>query len=94
MRAPETIDEAEAHGWQGIEAHCSRCGETIVPWLLLRRMTPRVRLDAIAARLHCSRCGALPERVSLWALIGGIGTPTAACSDLLIRPPYQPPPAE
>jgi len=93
MRAPETIDEAEAHGWRGIEAHCQTCGSTIVQWPLLRRVTPRLRLADIAARLTCRRCGAPPERVSLWVLVGGAGAPATVLSDLLIRPPYQRPPA-
>ena len=96
MDAPRTIDDAELHGWQGLEACCPACGgTTMILWARLRRTTTRRCLADIAPRLRCERCGTLPERVSLSALMtwSGTGAPASVRSDLLIRPPYQPPPA-
>ena len=91
MRAPETIDEAELHGWQGLEAHCAACGGTsMILWARLRRVTTRRHLVDIAPRLRCERCGTPPERVSL-SLMTWASTPASVRSDRLLRPPYQPP---
>ena len=96
MRAPETIDDAEMHGWQGLDAYCPSClATTTIPWARIRRTTHRRHLADIAPRLRCERCGTLPERVALSALMtwSGTGAPATVRSDLLLRPPYQPPPA-
>lgn len=92
MDAPRTIDDAEMLGWQGLEAHCTACGgASMILWVRLRRTTTRRHLADIAPRLRC-RCGALPERVAL-AVTTWDGVPASVRSDLLLRPPYRPPPA-
>ena len=96
MDAPRTIDDAELLGWQALDAYCPSCRRTTtIPWPMIRRTTTRRHLADIASRLRCERCGTAPERVSLSALMtwGGTGAPAIVQSDILIRPPYQPPPA-
>lgn len=60
-----TIDDAELAGWTCLAIQC-RCGTVYSPWRLLRRKTKYRRLDEIAARLKCERCGRRPERVWLY----------------------------
>lgn len=62
---PETIDDAEQVGWEGLHIVC-RCHISVMSWLLLRRVQQYRRLNDIKERLRCSKCGALPESVSLY----------------------------
>lgn len=60
-----TIDEAELAGWDFLGTRCE-CHSVYHPWRLLRRQTRYRRLDEIAARFRCAKCGRRPERVWLY----------------------------
>ncbi len=64
---PETIDDAELLGWEGL--HLTRqCHISVMSWPLLRRSQRYRRLDEIKERLVCSKCGSAPKTVALFRM--------------------------
>ncbi|MCP4381796.1 MAG: hypothetical protein GY798_10365 [Hyphomicrobiales bacterium] len=61
---PETIDDAELLGWEGLHVTCD-CHISVMSWPLLRRVQGYQRLDDIKQRLRCKTCGA-PNQVALY----------------------------
>jgi len=62
---PVTIDDAELAGWQSLGIWCRGCCTTFASWRGLRRETRCRRLDEIATRFRCKRCGSRPAHVWL-----------------------------
>ena len=59
-----TIDDAELARWQYLATRCG-CRAVYHPWRMLRRQTRYRRLDEIAVRLRCTKCGQTPKRAWL-----------------------------
>lgn len=73
---PQTIDQAELLGWQGLSIVCDTCRvNTILPFRMLRRQTRRWKLAEIAERLVCQRCKGRPASVALSRMHYRNGTP-------------------
>lgn len=82
---PNTIDEAEKIGWDGLIIYC-RCRITSRGWKQLRLATRRRALAEIAPRLRGENCRHEPERVALvrQAFDGGDRTGTPRTEELRI----------
>ena len=63
---PQSIEEAEAEGWEWLSLTCPECRkETLFPFRLLKARTGEQRFSAILPRLRCNVCYLPPATVAL-----------------------------
>ena len=62
----QTIQQAEAAGWQGLALYCGRCRrQTVQSWAFLRSRTAAEKLADVFLRCRCHLCGRTPSIAKL-----------------------------